>query len=91
METTIGGTNPAGGFFNISGGAVDSHGNFMFDAHVGDYRWDSGQTTACTNDVSFEPVYAVVDRAGNLMVHVPIRAIERCTFPLDSSNKHCNR
>lgn len=60
----------AGGFFNISGGAVDSHGDFYFvDAHeLRIYRWDSAKRQLSTNDVSFQPVNAVVDQAGNLMV-----------------------
>jgi hypothetical protein len=60
----------ADGFFNISGGAVDSHGNVYFvDAHEQRvYRWDSAKRRLSTNDVSFPPVNAVVDQAGNLMV-----------------------
>ncbi len=60
----------AGGFFNISGGAVDAHGNFYFvDAHEQRiYRWDAAKRQLSTNDVSFPPVNAVVDQAGNLMV-----------------------
>src|ERR1017187_6022019 len=60
----------AGGVFNISGGAVDSQGNFYFvDAHEQRiYRWDSAKRQLSANDVSFQPVNAVVDQAGNLMV-----------------------
>ena len=60
----------AGGFFNISGGAVDSHADFYFvDAHWQRiYRWDSTRRQLSTNEVSFLPDNAVVDQAGNLMV-----------------------
>ena len=60
----------AGGFFNISGGAVDSRGGFYFvDAHRQRiYRWDSAKRQLSTNDVSISPVNIAVDRAGNLMV-----------------------
>ena len=60
----------ADGFFNISGGAVDAQGNFYFvDAHTRRiYRWDFARRQLATNIVSFQPVNAVVDQAGNLMV-----------------------
>jgi hypothetical protein len=60
----------AGGFFNISGGAVDASGNFYFvDAHEQRiYRWDSAKQRLSTNNVSFQPVNALVDQAGNLLV-----------------------
>jgi sugar lactone lactonase YvrE len=60
----------AGGFFNISGGAVDPHGNLYFvDAHQQRiYRWDSAKRRLSTNEVSIPPVNVAVDEAGNLMV-----------------------
>ncbi|HEV2692412.1 MAG TPA: glycosyl hydrolase family 28-related protein [Verrucomicrobiae bacterium] len=60
----------AGGFFNISGGAVDSHGNYYFaDLHPRRiYRWDAARQRLSTNEVSFPPVNAIVDQAGNVMV-----------------------
>lgn len=77
----------AGGFFNISGGAVDSHGNFYFvDAHEQRiYRWDSAKRQLSTNNVSFQPVNAVVDRAGNLIVVSDTG--NGTVYSLDSSNK----
>jgi hypothetical protein len=77
----------AGGFFNISGGAVDSHGNFYFvDAHEQRiYRWDSAKRQLSTNDVSFQPVNAVVDQTGNLMVISDTG--NGTVYSLDSSNK----
>jgi hypothetical protein len=61
----------AGGFFNISGGAVDSHGDFYFvDAHWQRvYRWDAAsRRLAIVSDSPLEPVNLIVDEAGNLMV-----------------------
>ncbi len=77
----------AGGFFNISGGAVDSRGNFYFvDAHERRiYRWDSAKRQLSTNEVSFQPVNAVVDQAGNLMVVSD--AGDGTVYSIDSSNK----
>jgi sugar lactone lactonase YvrE len=77
----------AGGFFNISGGAVDSQGNFYFvDAHEQRiYRWDSAKRQLSTNDVSFQPVNAVVDQAGNLMVVSDTG--DGTVYSLDPSNK----
>jgi hypothetical protein len=61
----------AGGFFNISGGAVDSRGNVHFvDAHWQRiYCWDaaSGQL-ATDSDFPLQPVNLAADQAGNLMV-----------------------
>ncbi|HTB82294.1 MAG TPA: glycosyl hydrolase family 28-related protein [Candidatus Sulfotelmatobacter sp.] len=58
------------GFFNISGGMVDSQGNFYFvdaqDRRI--YRWDFARRQLFTNQVSFQPVNALVDQAGNLFV-----------------------
>jgi len=77
----------AGGFFNISGGAVDSHGNFYFvDAHERRiYRWDSARRQLSTNDVSFQPVNAVVDQAGNLIIISDTG--DGTVYSLDPSNK----
>jgi sugar lactone lactonase YvrE len=60
----------AGGFFNISGGAIDSRGNFYFvDSRPQKiYRWDSTARQLSTNAVSFQPVNLAVDAAGNLLV-----------------------
>ncbi|HKI69683.1 MAG TPA: SMP-30/gluconolactonase/LRE family protein, partial [Verrucomicrobiae bacterium] len=61
----------AGGFFNISGGAVGPRGNFYFvDAHWQRiYRWDSSSKKLFTvSDYPLEPVNLAVDGAGNLMV-----------------------
>jgi sugar lactone lactonase YvrE len=77
----------AGGFFNVSGGAVDSQGNFYFvDAHEQRiYRWDSARRRLSTNNVSFPPVNAVVDRAGSLMVVSDTG--DGTVYSIDSSNK----
>ena len=77
----------AGGFFNISGGAVDSQGNFYFvDAHEQRiYRWDDAKRQLSTNAVSFQPVNAVVDRAGNLMVVSDTG--DGTVYSIDPSNK----
>src|ERR1039458_8709162 len=61
----------AGGFFNISGGAVGPRGDFYFvDAHlqrIYDWNPSSGQlSTVSTNPV--EPVNLAADQAGNLLV-----------------------
>ena len=61
----------AGGFFNISGGAVGPRGDFYFvDAHWQRiYRWDSSSRQLSTvSDYPLEPVNLAVDQAGNLMV-----------------------
>jgi len=61
----------AGGFFNISGGAVDGRGDFYFvDAHWQRiFCWDiSGRQLLTVSDYPLEPVNLAVDRAGNLMV-----------------------
>jgi sugar lactone lactonase YvrE len=61
----------AGGFFNISGGAVDAAGDFYFvDARWQRiYRWSvkTGQLSTI-RDVPLDPVNLAFDRAGNLMV-----------------------
>jgi SMP-30/Gluconolactonase/LRE-like region/Pectate lyase superfamily protein len=77
----------AGGFFNISGGAVDSHGNFYFvDAQWQQiYRWDFAKRQLFTNNVSFQPVNAVVNQAGNLMVISDTG--NGTVYSLDFSNK----
>jgi hypothetical protein len=61
----------AGGFFNISGGAVGPHGDFYFvDAHWQRiYRWNPlSRQLSIVNDYPLEPVNLAVDRAENLMV-----------------------
>jgi len=64
-------TRLAGGFFNISGGAVDPAGDFFFvDAHWQRiYRWSevARQLYAVRND-PLDPVNLAFDKAGNLMV-----------------------
>jgi sugar lactone lactonase YvrE len=77
----------AGGFFNISGGAVDSHGDFYFvDPHWKRiYRWDSTKRQLSTNEVSFLPDNVAVDQAGNLMVVSDTG--NGTVYSLDTSNK----
>ncbi|MBZ5582458.1 MAG: SMP-30/gluconolactonase/LRE family protein, partial [Acidobacteriia bacterium] len=61
----------AGGFFNISGGAVDSAGDFYFvDAHWQRiYRWSAAARQLSTvRDNPLDPVNLAFDKAGNLMV-----------------------
>lgn len=61
----------AGGFFNVSGGAVGPQGDFYFvDAHWQRiYRWNAlSRQLSTVSDFPLEPVNLVVDRAGNLMV-----------------------
>jgi hypothetical protein len=61
----------AGGFFNISGGAVGPRGDFYFvDAHWQRiYRWDSTTWELTTvSDFPLDPVNLAVDQADNLMV-----------------------
>ena len=61
----------AGGFFNISGGAVGPHGDFYFvDAHWQRiYRWDTAsRQLSIVSDYPLEPINLAVDRTGNLMV-----------------------
>jgi len=61
----------AGGFFNISGGAVDPAGDFYFVdprwQHI--YRWNAtaGQLST-VHDAPLDPVNLAFDQAGNLMV-----------------------
>jgi sugar lactone lactonase YvrE len=61
----------AGGFFNVSGGAVSPAGDFYFvDAHWQRiYRWaaDTRQLSTVRDD-AIDPVNLAFDRAGNLMV-----------------------
>ncbi len=75
----------AGGFFNISGGAIDPHGNFYFvDSHLRRiFLWDAGARRLSTNDVSFQPVNLAVDSAGDLMVI----SYDDAVYAIDSSNK----
>jgi sugar lactone lactonase YvrE len=61
----------AGGFFNISGGAVDPAGDFYFvDSHWQRiYRWSAADRQLSTvRDNPLDPVNLAFDRAGNLMV-----------------------
>ena len=61
----------AGGFFNLSGGAVDPAGDFYFV----DARWqrihkwaDATRQLSTAHDAPLEPVNLAFDKAGNLMV-----------------------
>jgi sugar lactone lactonase YvrE len=61
----------AGGFFNISGGAVDPSGDFYFvDAHWQRiYRWSvAARQLSTVADSPLDPVNLAFDKAGNLMV-----------------------
>jgi sugar lactone lactonase YvrE len=61
----------AGGFYNISGGAVDPAGDFYFvDAHWQRiYRWSAATRQLSTErDGPLDPVNLAFDRAGNLIV-----------------------
>jgi sugar lactone lactonase YvrE len=66
----------AGGFYNISGGAADSGGNFYFvDAHWNRiYRWAgtvlsaAGGQLSTVRDNPLDPVNLAFDKSGNLMV-----------------------
>ena len=61
----------AGGFLNISGGAVGPRGDFYFvDAHWQRiYEWNpSSRQLSTVSDYPLEPVNLAVDQAGNLMV-----------------------
>lgn len=61
----------ASGFFNISGGAVSSDGDFYFvDARWHRiYRWSTGTgRLAIVSDAPLDPVNLAFDKAGNLLV-----------------------
>ncbi len=61
----------AGGFFNISGGAVDPSGDFYFvDAHWQRiYRWSAAdRQLSIVRDNPLDPVNLACDQAGNLIV-----------------------
>jgi len=61
----------AGGFYNISGGAVDPSGDFYFvDAHWQRiYRWSAADRQLSTvRDNALDPINLAFDKAGNLMV-----------------------
>jgi hypothetical protein len=60
-----------GGFFNISGGAVDSSGNpyFVDPKWQTIYRWSAAtRQLSRVRDTPLEPVQLVFDRTGDLMV-----------------------
>jgi hypothetical protein len=60
-----------GGFFNISGGAVDSSGNpyFVDPKWQTIYRWSTAtRQLSRVRDAPLEPVQLVFDRTGDLMV-----------------------
>ena len=75
-----------GGFFNISGGAIDSHGNLYFvDSRPQNiYRWDSTARRLSTNPVSFQPVNLAVDAAGNVLA---ISYSDNSVYAIDANNK----
>ena len=61
----------AGGFFNVSGGAVDPAGDFYFvDARWQRiFRWSEADSRISTvSDAPLEPVNLAFDKSGNLMV-----------------------
>jgi sugar lactone lactonase YvrE len=61
----------AGGFYNISGGAVDPSGDYYFvDAHWQRiYKWSAGTKQLSTvRDNPLDPVNLAIDKAGNVMV-----------------------
>lgn len=61
----------AGGFFNISGGAVSSSGDYYFvDAQRQRiYRWDpAARQLSTVSDAPLDPVNLAFDKADNLMV-----------------------
>jgi sugar lactone lactonase YvrE len=61
----------AGGFYNISGGAVDPAGDFYFvDAHWQRiYRWSNAARQVSTvRDNPLDPINLAFDKGGNLMV-----------------------
>jgi sugar lactone lactonase YvrE len=61
----------AGGFYNISGGAVDPAGDFYFvDAHWQRiYRWEAATRQLSTvRDSPLDPVNLAFDKAGDLLV-----------------------
>jgi sugar lactone lactonase YvrE len=61
----------AGGFFNVSGGAVDSSGDFYFVDAKGHkiYRWSgSSRQLSVVRDNPLDPVQLAFDKSGNLLV-----------------------
>jgi sugar lactone lactonase YvrE len=61
----------AGGFFNISGGAVHPSGDFYFiDSHWNRiYRWAAAEKQLTTvHDAPLDPANMAIDKAGNIMV-----------------------
>jgi hypothetical protein len=78
----------AGGFFNISGGAVGPQGDFYFvDAHWQRiYRWDhSARQLSTISDYPLQPVNLAVDQKDNLMVIS--YAGDGVVYALTSSNR----
>jgi len=77
----------AGGFFNISGGAVDSSGNLYFvDAKWQTiYRWSvSTRQLSVVRDNPLDPVQLAFDKSGNLIVISYEGKGTVYTFPPDS-------
>jgi sugar lactone lactonase YvrE len=71
LDDSAGVKKLAGGFFNISGGAVDNAGNVYFvDAKWQTiYRWSvADRQLSKVRDNPLDPVQLAFDRAGNLMV-----------------------
>src|ERR1019366_4059776 len=60
----------AGGFFNISGAAVDKNGQLYFvDAHWQHiFRWSPARHLEAVGDSPIDPVNLAFDKAGNLMI-----------------------
>jgi sugar lactone lactonase YvrE len=79
----------AGGFFNISGGAVDSSGNpYFVDAKKQTiYRWSTASHQLSTvRDNSLDPVQLAFDKSGDLMVISYAGNGTVYTFKPDSKN-----
>ena len=61
----------AGGFYNISGGAIDPAGDYYFvDAHWQRiYKWNAAAKQLSTvRDNPLDPINLAIDKAGNVMV-----------------------
>jgi hypothetical protein len=64
-------TKLAGGFFNISGGAVDARGDYDFVDQTRQkiYRWSAGAgRLSVLLDAPIEPVNLAIDRSGEVLV-----------------------